>query len=160
MTIFDDVLAVEEPLEIRIGFAVNGRTSTSDLDHDANARRRCRTCGRVFFLQKASFTVADQIKQIRHCGLKIGKQRERYRRAPLRSIHNTIRVDLNEGVEVDLKSLERNFYTTSSCGVCGKTSIEALQPGVKRSKADDYPKIDASVIHQPAGNLAGIARMF
>lgn len=39
---------------------------------------------------------------------------------------NTIRVDLAEGVRIDLDRLKRHFYTSSSCGVCGKTSIDAL----------------------------------
>jgi FdhD protein len=39
---------------------------------------------------------------------------------------NVVRVELNPGVEVDFKRLERNFYMTSSCGVCGKASIDAV----------------------------------
>ena len=49
---------------------------------------------------------------------------------------NTIRVDLNDGVDIDLKRLERHFYTTSSCGVCGKSSIEALQTGRAKPLTD------------------------
>jgi FdhD protein len=40
---------------------------------------------------------------------------------------NVIRVELESGVEVDLGRLQRHFYTTSSCGVCGKTSLDALR---------------------------------
>ena len=40
---------------------------------------------------------------------------------------NVVRVDLREGVSVDLQRLQRHFYSTSSCGVCGKTSIDALR---------------------------------
>jgi len=39
---------------------------------------------------------------------------------------NVVRVELEPGVEVDFKRLERNFYMTSSCGVCGKASIDAV----------------------------------
>ena len=41
-------------------------------------------------------------------------------------IKNIIRVTLNSQTNLDMKKLERHFYTTSSCGVCGKTSIEAI----------------------------------
>jgi FdhD protein len=40
---------------------------------------------------------------------------------------NNITVELGEALQVDLKKLERHFYTSSSCGVCGKTSIEAVK---------------------------------
>ena len=39
---------------------------------------------------------------------------------------NIVKIYLQEGVKVELQSVERNFYTTSSCGVCGKASIEAI----------------------------------
>ncbi len=124
---FEDVLAVEEPLEIRIGLSdgkhraisITMRTPGNDAELAAG-----------FLFTEGIIHSPDQIKQIRHCGLKIGKQTGALDRvAALNS--NTIRVDLNDGVNVDLKSLERNFYTTSSCGVCGKSSIEALATGVK-----------------------------
>ena len=47
--------------------------------------------------------------------------------APDTGSHNIIRVDLAAHVDVDLDRLKRNFYTTSSCGVCGKSSLDALR---------------------------------
>lgn len=87
----------------------------------------------------------EQVKQIRHCGLKIGKVKGTVDRASALN-SNTIRVDLVDDVELDLKRLERHFYTTSSCGVCGKSSIEALQTGAK--KLDGFLSIDPAVIHR------------
>lgn len=46
---------------------------------------------------------------------------------PQTGLKNTVRVELRAGVAVDLDRLERHFYTTSSCGVCGKASIDALR---------------------------------
>jgi FdhD protein len=62
---------------------------------------------------------------------------------------NVIKVELASGVHVDLKSLERHFYTTSSCGICGKASIDAVQlhrPSTQNSTATAN-RISASVIH-------------
>lgn len=87
----------------------------------------------------------EQVKQIRHCGLKIGKQNGTLDRASALN-SNTIRVDLAENVELDLKKLERHFYTTSSCGVCGKSSIEALQSGA--AKIENDLRINADIIHR------------
>ena len=47
--------------------------------------------------------------------------------APDSGYHNVIRVDLLPDVTVDLGKLQRHFYTTSSCGVCGKTSLDAIR---------------------------------
>lgn len=120
---FNDVVAVEEPLEVRLGFAdgkhraisITMRTPGDDAELAAG-----------FLFTEGIIKSPEQIRQIRHCGLKITK---RYgtldRAAALNS--NTIRVDLDEGLSVDLKKLDRHFYTTSSCGVCGKSSIDALR---------------------------------
>src|SRR5207247_2183169 len=59
---------------------------------------------------------------------------------------NVVRVALRHGVELDLAKLDRHFYTTSSCGVCGKTSIEALRVIVQPLPDEVPPR--ASVIHR------------
>ena len=136
-----DVLAIEEPLEIRLGFpdgthkaiSITMRTPGDDPELAAG-----------FLFTEGIIYSPDQIKKIRHCGLKIGTKKGTLDRASALN-SNTIRVDLNDVLDLDLKRLERNFYTTSSCGVCGKASIEALATGVKYTISD--VKINADVIH-------------
>ncbi len=151
-----DVLAVEEPLEIRLGIPGSGhraisitmRTPGDDGDLAAG-----------FLFTEGIVRSADQIKQIRHCGLKIGKgTRVVDRAAALNS--NTIRVDLQEGVDLDLKRLERHFYTTSSCGVCGKSSIDALHTGAKKLADLENPKIDTDIIHTLPARLRASQDVF
>lgn len=114
-----DLVAVEEPLEIRLGVVEGGR-----LRHQA-VSITMRTPGDDFELAsgflftEGILTSASQVADIKHCGRGAG-------------LTNTIRVDLVEGVQVDVKRLERNFYTTSSCGVCGKTSLDALATGARK----------------------------
>jgi FdhD protein len=114
-----DSVAVEEPLEIRLGVVEGGR-----LRHQA-VSITMRTPGDDFELAsgflftEGILTSASQVADIKHCGRGAG-------------LTNTIRVDLVEGVQVDVKRLERNFYTTSSCGVCGKTSLDALATGARK----------------------------
>lgn len=115
----DDHVAVEEPLEIRLGLngsatdghrpvSITMRTPGSDFELAAG-----------FLFTEGILKGPEQISSIKHCGKGAGAG-------------NTVRVDLSGGVDIELKRLERNFYTTSSCGVCGKSSIEALSTGATR----------------------------
>ena len=142
---FDDVLAIEEPLEIRIGFKLNGKAEHRTISITMRTPGDDGDLAAGFLFTEGILTSPDQIKQIRHCGLKIGNGKGPLDRATALN-SNTIRVDLSDGVEVDLKRLERHFYTTSSCGVCGKSSIEALQTGVRKLENDDF-RISPDVIH-------------
>lgn len=142
---FDDVLAIEEPLEIRLGFSKDGRFSHQAISITMRTPGDDGDLAAGFLFTEGIVRDAGEIKQIRHCGLKIGKGGGTLDRASALN-SNTIRVDLNEGVDVDLKSLERHFYTTSSCGVCGKSSIEALHTGVTKLTNNDL-RVDSDVIH-------------
>jgi FdhD protein len=104
----EDVLAVEEPLEIRVAekpISVTMRTPGDDFDLAAG-----------FLFTEALIRSGGDIDSIRHWG------------SP-----NVVRVSLAAGATIDSSKLDRHFYTTSSCGVCGKTSIDAVR--VIRSSA-------------------------
>ncbi len=111
-----DSLAIEEPLEIRVSYVVDGcrrtdilcvtmRTPGLDLDLAAG-----------FLFTEKVIQGPDEIKNISHC-VPAGVSG---------AACNTVRVDLVDGVDFNLDRLRRNFYASSSCGVCGKASIEAL----------------------------------
>jgi FdhD protein len=98
----EDALAVEEPLEIRVAekpISVTMRTPGDDFDLAAG-----------FLFTEALIGSGDDIESIRHWG------------SP-----NVVRVALAAGITIDASKLDRHFYTTSSCGVCGKTSIDAVR---------------------------------
>ena len=126
-----DILAVEEPLEIRLGsgkehraVSITMRTPGADAELAAG-----------FLFTEGILTSPAEIKSIKHCGKFPNNQ-------------NTIRVDLHEKTSVDLKKLERNFYTTSSCGVCGKSSLEALTvAGARKISENDAAKVPSEIIH-------------
>lgn len=152
---FADRLAVEEPLEIRLGFAdkthraisITMRTPGDDGELAAG-----------FLFTEGILSSPEQIRQIRHCGLKIRSGKGVIDRASALN-SNTIRVDLAEGVEVDMKRLERHFYTSSSCGVCGKSSIEALRTGVKPLPENGLT-VTADVIHSLPSQLRETQSVF
>ena len=143
---FEDFLAVEEPLEIRLGFSNNGKLEHRAISITMRTPGNDAELAAGFLFTEGIIKSPDQIKQIRHCGLAIGKGKGAINRA--RALNsNTIRVDISEGVDIDLKRLERHFYTTSSCGVCGKSSIDALKTGAEKIADKDQPTIESSVIH-------------
>ena len=101
-TELDDDLAVEEPLEIRVDdkpVSVTLRTPGHDFDLAAG-----------FLFTESILRSAEEVESFRHWG------------SP-----NVVRVGLRQGVRVDLQRLQRNFYAASSCGICGKTSIDAVR---------------------------------
>jgi FdhD protein len=142
-----DVLAVEEPLEIRIGLPARGKIEHRAISVTMRTPGDDGELAAGFLFTEGIIKSPDQIKQIRHCGLKIAKGASSLDRAAALN-SNTIRVDLKEGVEIHFKRLQRHFYTTSSCGVCGKSSIEALRTGVRALPKRDQPKIAPDIIHR------------
>ncbi len=133
---FDDFLAVEEPLEIRIGLPVRGKIEHRAISITVRTPGDDHSLAAGFLFTEGIIQHPGQIARIRNCGIP----------AKDKSLQNTVVVELKKSVEVDFKRLERNFYTTSSCGVCGKSSIEALHTGVKKIEGDGS-MVPADVIH-------------
>jgi FdhD protein len=99
----DDVLAVEAPLQIRLGgtsISVAMRTSGDDFELAAG-----------FLFAEGVITNAEQMRAIS---------------TPLDDKLNIVVVDLRETVTIQHATLQRGFVTTSACGLCGKTSLDAL----------------------------------
>jgi len=114
-----DAVVVEEPLEIRVGekpVSVTLRTPGDDFDLVAG-----------FLFTESILKSRDDVDTIRHWG------------SP-----NIVRVSLRDGARVDLQRLQRHFYSTSSCGVCGKASIDALR--VNAAPLDEGLTVDAKLL--------------
>ena len=156
---FRDTLAVEEPLEIRVGYLENDKQNHKAISITMRTPGDGAELAAGFLFTEGIINSPEQIRQIRHCGPKIGKEMGVIERAGLLN-SNTIRVDLNDGVEVNVARLKRHFYTSSSCGVCGKSSIEALHTGAKKIPLEGYPKIETTVIHSLPNVLCASQNVF
>jgi FdhD protein len=111
-----DTLAVEEPLEIRVSHgppegrravdtvAITMRTPGDDFDLVAG-----------FLHGEGLVGAPEALQEITYC--RSGEEQE----------YNVVEARLRPGVPFDLEHIRRNFYTTSSCGVCGKASLEAIE---------------------------------
>ena len=112
----DDAIAVEEPLEIRLAYSrPDGKRGERSISITM------RTPGNDEELA-AGFLFTEGIVHDAADIVRIGP----YGAPATNGLINVVRVSLAESVDVDLDRLERHFYTSSSCGVCGKSSLEAV----------------------------------
>lgn len=108
----NDMLAAEEPLEIRLEFNDGDKRVLKSLSVTMRTPGHDFELAAGFLYTEGIITSATDITNIKYC--KTGNE-------------NIICVSLNRSVKLDFHKLERNFYTTSSCGVCGKASIESVK---------------------------------
>ncbi|QBI54222.1 formate dehydrogenase accessory sulfurtransferase FdhD [Streptomonospora litoralis] len=138
-----DTLVAEEPLEIRMNgrpLTVTMRTPGNDFDLAAG-----------FLVSEGVVTSAEAIATIRYCAGATEDGSNTY---------NVLDVVLASGVPVPEASLERNFYTTSSCGVCGKASLEAVSTTAHWSVAEDEPHFTVPVLAAMPDRLREAQRVF
>jgi FdhD protein len=133
-----DVLAVEEPLEIRLGLDRQGQRTHRAISVTMRTPGHDLELAAGFLFTEGIIRSAAEIEQLRHCG-----------RAGPGGSRNVVRVELKPRISVDLARLERHFYTTSSCGVCGKTALEAVRVGRRPPRlTEGQPVIEPNVIHR------------
>ncbi|GLW05075.1 sulfurtransferase FdhD [Microtetraspora sp. NBRC 13810] len=138
-----DALAAEEPLEIRLNgrpLTVTMRTPGDDFD---------LACG--FLVSEGVIGTASEVSTIRYCaGATVDGS----------NTYNVLDVRLAEGVPVPTGSLERNFYTTSSCGVCGKASLDAVRTVARWTVHEDPLILRADVVSALPDRLRAAQRVF
>jgi FdhD protein len=150
-----DLVATEEPFEIRLGYA---RRDGSRAEEPVSVTMR--TPGHDEDLA-VGFLFTEGIIRARSDVQAVVARGQRMQDG----LVNVVRVDLAPGVTVDFKRLERNFYMTSSCGVCGKASIDAVavqgqydvgavdfrMPGAALGRVPSALKIQQAVFEQTGG---------
>ncbi|MFM9372938.1 formate dehydrogenase accessory sulfurtransferase FdhD [Streptomyces sp. Da 82-17] len=138
-----DTLAAEEPLEIRVGgrpLTVTMRTPGHDFDLAAG-----------FLVSEGVVHAADDVTGIRYCAGATADGSNTY---------NVVDVGLSPGVAAPDPSLERNFYTTSSCGLCGKASLDAVRTQAAWSVAEDPLRISPGTVAELPERLREQQRVF
>ncbi|TFC52252.1 formate dehydrogenase accessory sulfurtransferase FdhD [Cryobacterium sp. TMT1-21] len=126
----EDVLAAEEPLEIRVNgrsLAVTMRTPGNDYDLAAG-----------FLVSEGVITRGEHFFTARYCAGATDDEGE--------NTYNVLDVSLAPGVRPPDPSLERSFLTTSSCGLCGKASIDAVRTKSSFPVAEDPLRVSAELL--------------
>jgi FdhD protein len=142
-TMRPDTVAAEEPLEIRLGgaaLAVTMRTPGDDFD-----------LVHGFLATEGVITDAGDVAGLRYCDSVDADGRNTY---------NVVDVDLAPGVEPPDTALDRNFYTSSSCGVCGKASIDAIRTKTSYDVAGDVTRLPLEVLLTLPDRLRAAQQVF
>ncbi|WP_410789227.1 formate dehydrogenase accessory sulfurtransferase FdhD [Kribbella sp. C-35] len=124
-----DSIAVEEPLELRVDgkpLAVTMRTPGHDVE-----------LAHGFLHTEGVIGSVDDTRDARYCDSRDDEGRNTY---------NVLDLGLAPGVPAPVTGVERNFYTTSSCGVCGKASLDAVRTKTRHSPAADDVTIKYDVL--------------
>jgi len=132
-----DALAIEEPLEIRLEFGPAGERRTQNVSVTMRTPGNDAELAAGFLFTEGIVKKAEDIANIEHCFIACAENKE-----------NVIQVILKEDVVPNLQNTERNFYTTSSCGVCGKGSINAIRTVSTFTVQNNYLVIDSGLLFQ------------
>jgi FdhD protein len=118
-----DFLAIEEPLEIRLVYGQSTDRKQKNISITMRTPGHDFELATGFLYTEGIIKKASDILTISHYNSLLNPE-------------NIVIVEINEDIELELAKLERNFYTTSSCGVCGKASIDAVKTTTETHKSD------------------------
>jgi FdhD protein len=138
-----ETLVVEEPLEIRVNgcaLTVTMRTPGSDFE-----------LAQGFLLTEGLITRRDDIATVRYCAGAGDDGANSY---------NVLDVTLAPGLTLPDLNVTRNFYSTSSCGVCGKSSLDAVQLASRHSPGDDPSTVTAATLTALPAQLRSAQKIF
>ena len=132
----DDLISIEEPLEISLKFEKENQTITQLLSITMRTPGQDEDLVRGFLYNEQIIKDIKHISSIEKFGDKVGQY----------NIQNKILVTLNDSSNVDITKIKREFLTNSSCGVCGKSSLDALEV-IKQDKTPKLePKLNSKII--------------
>ena len=138
-----ETLVVEEPLEIRVDgkpVTVTMRTPGSDVE-----------LAHGFLLTEGVIGHRDDLLTVRYCN---GTGPDNL------NTYNVLDVTLAPGVQMPDVDITRNFYTTSSCGVCGKASLDAVRTISRHSPGDDAYQVDSAALSAMPDSLRAEQKVF
>ena len=132
----DDLISIEEPLEISLKFEKENQTITQLLSITMRTPGQDEDLVRGFLYNEQIIKDIKHISSIEKFGDKVGQY----------NLQNKILVTLNDSSNVDITKIKRDFLTNSSCGVCGKSSLDALEV-IKQDKTPKLePKLNSKII--------------
>ena len=131
-----DYVSVEEPLEMNLRFKQNSNWHTENLSITMRTPGNDEDLVTGFLFNERIIEDVNQIIKIEKKGDKVGDY----------NIQNKIEATIDNIKNIDIGKLKRNFLTNSSCGVCGKASLDTIEV-IKNDKLNlSFPKIQKKII--------------
>jgi FdhD protein len=132
-----DTLAAEEPLEIRLVAPRSGGEITQPVSITMRTPGHDFELAAGFLYGEGIVRSREEVERLEYCVGPVAEQQ-----------YNVVSVRLRSGTALDTSRLARNFYTTSSCGVCGKASLDLLRVQVPwpAPLPADGPRISAQTL--------------
>jgi len=134
----DDLVSIEEPLEISIKYKNNDKWVTQILSITMRTPGHDEDLVRGFLFNEQIVQDVKHIQSIKSFGAKVGQYK----------IQNKILATLNNSKNINITKIKRDFLTNSSCGVCGKSSLDALEIIKTKKLSLAEPKISKKVVLQ------------
>jgi FdhD protein len=132
----DDLISIEEPLEISLKYENENKSVTQLLSITMRTPGQDEDLVRGFLFNEQIIKDIKHISSIEKFGEKVGQY----------DLQNKILVTLNDASNVNITKIKRDFLTNSSCGVCGKSSLDALEV-IKQDKTPKLePKLSSKII--------------
>lgn len=113
-----DILAVEEPLGIKINYTLNNNPVQKNIAVTMRTPGNDFELALGFLYTEKIISSINDVDAVKYC--------DGDRKSDLDS-ENSVKIILKEGIKPNLNTAERNFYITGSCGICGKSSVEAIE---------------------------------
>ena len=132
----DDLVSIEEPLEMTVRYKKSNKWINDSISITMRTPKNDEDLIVGLLFCEGIINKTSEIKKIEFLGDNVGKF----------DLKNKIQITLNNGENLDIKHLRRNFLTNSSCGVCGKTSMDSLEIICKNKINQDTPRIKSSLI--------------
>ena len=131
-----DILAVEEPLEIRLEYGAADNRQVKNVSVTMRTPGNDAELAIGFLFTEGIVKQQGDVRSAEYCFIACAENKE-----------NVIQVSLGEGIIPDLKNTDRNFYTTSSCGVCGKASIGSIKTVSIYNDKTDTNRVSAEMLY-------------
>jgi len=132
----EDLISIEEPLEILLKFKDKEKWITQSLSVTMRTPGYDEDLVKGFLFNEQIIQNLNDIENIESFGDKVGQY----------NIQNKILVTLNNSQNVNISKIKRDFLTNSSCGVCGKSSLDALEIIKKNKTPKSSPKLSKEII--------------